>query len=103
MDPVTLSWVKKTRVSSAGGSAPLVVPESRSDERRTSFDAVGALFLTAGLVTVIALLLSLAMPNKELKGAGAPPPAADDAKPSLESEDDELAAIEMEAKASTML
>jgi len=92
----------KISINSPASIAAL--PETaRSMVQHLFVNALHPIFLTAGLVTVLALLLSLAMPNKELKGAGTPPPAADDAKPSLESEDDELAAIEMEAKASTML
>ncbi len=59
---------------------------------------VGALhpiFLTAGLVTLIAVVLSVAMPNRELRGAGAPAVSEAD---TLAAEDDELAAIEMESK-----
>jgi EmrB/QacA subfamily drug resistance transporter len=70
---------------------------------------VGALhpiFLTAGLVTLLAVALTIMMPNKELKGAG-PTKIGDnttiDDRTALADEDDDLAAIEMEAKASTMI
>ncbi len=55
--------------------------------------ALHPIFLTAGLVTLVAVALSIAMPDKELRGVSAPAP-----QDSLETEDDELAAIEMESK-----
>lgn len=64
---------------------------------------VGALhpiFLVAGLVAAIAVVLTLVLPDQELKGAAQMGPGS---LPPLEGEDDELAAIEMESKASTMI
>jgi EmrB/QacA subfamily drug resistance transporter len=61
--------------------------------------ALHPLFLVSAAVTVLAVILCLALPNRELKGAG----PADVGKPALENEDEETAAAEMEAKASTLI
>jgi EmrB/QacA subfamily drug resistance transporter len=67
-------------------------------------DALHPIFLTAGLVTVLAIVLALMMPDRELKGAGASPAdRTPESLPALDAEDDELAAIEMESKAATMI
>ncbi|HEY1488798.1 MAG TPA: MDR family MFS transporter [Micromonosporaceae bacterium] len=72
-------------------------PAAKAIVQHLFTDALHPIFLTAGLVTLIAVALSLAMPDKELKGAG--PAAPSD----LATDDDELAAIEMESKASSLL
>ena len=66
-------------------------------------NALHPIFLTAGLVTVVAVLLSLLLPNRELKGASAAPAPSSEGLPALADEDGELAAIEMESQASTMI
>jgi len=72
-------------------------------------DALHPIFLVAGLVTVIAIVLSIVLPNGELKGAGAAPrdasakPVDGEGLPPLVDEDDELAAAEMEAQAASMI
>jgi hypothetical protein len=50
-------------------------------------------------VSLLAAVLCLALPDRELKGAG---PAAG-GRPSLDEESDEDAAAEMEARAATMI
>jgi hypothetical protein len=58
------------------------------------------LFLVSASVTLLAVILCVALPNKELKGpgpAGPATPAADRAP------DDEQAAADLEAKAATMI
>jgi len=70
--------------------------------------ALHPLFLVSAGVTLLAVLLCVFLPNRELKGAGSPAEpktveAADGVKPPLEEEDEELAAVEMEAKAATMI
>ncbi|MFY1618952.1 MDR family MFS transporter [Micromonospora sp. WMMD736] len=76
-------------------------------------DALDMVFLTAGLVAILAVLVTLAMPNKELRGTGpqgakggadplggeAPAPGG---KP-LTRESKEEAAADMEAKSQTMI
>jgi EmrB/QacA subfamily drug resistance transporter len=77
------------------------LPDVLKDAVQTAFvNALGPVFLTAAVVSLIAVVLTLLMPNRELHGPG---PGAPTAKPALEEEDDELAAAEMEAKAATML
>ncbi len=72
-------------------------------------NALHPIFLVAGLVTVIAIVLSVALPNGELKGAGAAPqdanakPVDGEGLPPLVDEDNELAAAEMEAQAASMI
>ena len=78
-------------------SALLKLPaEVRATIQHLFVDALHPIFLTAGLVTLLAVVLSLAMPNKELKGAGQASPEQ------LKLDDEELAAIEMESQASMM-
>lgn len=61
-------------------------------------DALHPIFLVAGLVAAVSVLFALAMPDHELKGPG---PQAEN--PALEDVDDDLAAVEMESKVSTMM
>jgi EmrB/QacA subfamily drug resistance transporter len=60
--------------------------------------ALHPLFLVSAVVTLFAVVFCLALPNRELKGA-----APAEAKPTLEDEDEETAAAEMEAKAATLI
>jgi hypothetical protein len=60
--------------------------------------ALHPVFLVSAGVTLLAVFLCLALPDRELKGA-----APGETKPALEDEDDECAAAEMEAKASTLI
>jgi MFS family permease len=62
--------------------------------------ALHPLFLVAAAVTLLAVVLSVMLPDRELKGAA---PATPESKPAIEDEDPELAAAEMEAKAATMI
>jgi EmrB/QacA subfamily drug resistance transporter len=61
--------------------------------------ALHPLFLVSAVVTLLAVVFCLALPNRELKGAS----PAEAAKPTLENEDEETAAAEMEAKAATLI
>jgi EmrB/QacA subfamily drug resistance transporter len=61
--------------------------------------ALHPLFLVSAGVTLLAVIFCLALPDRELKGAS----PAEAAKPTLEDEDDETAAAEMEAKAATLI
>jgi EmrB/QacA subfamily drug resistance transporter len=61
--------------------------------------ALHPLFLVSAVVTLLAVVCCLALPNRELKGAA----PAEVAKPALEDEDEETAAAEMEAKAATLI
>jgi hypothetical protein len=79
----------------------LALPEPMKVAIQTAFvHALGPVFLTAAVVSLIAFLLTLFVPDLELRGA---PHAKPVEKPELEEEDDELAAAEMEAKAATMV
>jgi EmrB/QacA subfamily drug resistance transporter len=59
--------------------------------------ALHPLFLVSAVVSLLAVVLCLTLPDRELKGAGPAP------KPTLEEEPDDDAAAEMEAAASTMI
>jgi EmrB/QacA subfamily drug resistance transporter len=61
--------------------------------------ALHPLFLVSAVVTLLAVVFCLALPNRELKGAS----PAEVAKRALEDEDEETAAAEMEAKAATLI
>jgi EmrB/QacA subfamily drug resistance transporter len=61
--------------------------------------ALHPLFLVSAVVTLLAVVFCLALPNRELKGAS----PAEAAKRALEDEDEETAAAEMEAKAATLI
>jgi EmrB/QacA subfamily drug resistance transporter len=63
--------------------------------------ALHPLFLVSAGVTLLAVVLAVMLPDRELKGAGPAAPA--ESKPSIEEEDPETAAAEMEAKAATMI
>jgi EmrB/QacA subfamily drug resistance transporter len=66
--------------------------------------ALHPIFLVAALVSLVAVVLCLMLPNRELRGAvpaAAATPGTDE--PPFVEEDDELAAIEAEAKSSTLL
>src|SRR5207248_8796875 len=60
--------------------------------------ALHPLFLVSAGVSLLAVLLCLVLPDRELKGAGPVPP-----KPALEEESDDDAAAEMEASAATLI
>jgi EmrB/QacA subfamily drug resistance transporter len=60
-------------------------------------NGLGPVFLTSALVAAVAFGLTIALPDRELRGA------APVARPTLEEEDDESAAAEMEARAATMV
>ena len=60
--------------------------------------ALHPLFLVSAGVSLLAVLLCLVLPDRELKGAGPVPP-----KPALEEEPDDDAAAEMEASAATLI
>jgi hypothetical protein len=70
------------------------------------------IFLAAGLVSLIAVVLCLALPNRVLRGTGPGGSSTGhgggheggvaEPKPVLDAEDEDLAAAEMEAKTSTL-
>ncbi len=62
-------------------------------------DALHPIFLTAGLVAAVAVILAIALPDQELRGPAGPRTAPGN----LEDEDDETAAAEMESQAATMI
>jgi EmrB/QacA subfamily drug resistance transporter len=64
--------------------------------------ALHPLFLVSAGVTLLAVVLCVMLPDRELKGA-APAADPDAGKPAIEDEDPETAAAEMEAKAATMI
>jgi EmrB/QacA subfamily drug resistance transporter len=70
-------------------------------------NALHPIFLIAGVVAALAVILSLALPDHELKGGAALAASGEPGRPgegdTPSAEDDELAALEMEAQASTML
>jgi EmrB/QacA subfamily drug resistance transporter len=76
------------------------LPEGARHVVETVFtNALHPIFLTAGIVAALALVLSLALPDRELRGAA--PGTADPKK--LEDEDRDTAAAEMETQAATMI
>jgi EmrB/QacA subfamily drug resistance transporter len=83
---------------------------AREAIRQLFVGALHPIFLVAGLVALLAVAITLALPDHPLKGA-APEPVADgtperrdaDGKPRLRDEDDELAAADMEAQAATLI
>jgi hypothetical protein len=76
----------------------LALPDPMREAVQQAFvNALGPVFLTSALVTMIGIVLTLMLPDKELHGAEGPP------KPKLDEEDDELAAAEMEANAAMMV
>ncbi|WP_249714827.1 MDR family MFS transporter [Rhizomonospora bruguierae] len=73
---------------------------------QTAFvDALHLVFLTAALIAIVAVVVTLAMPDRELRGAGAGPVGADGQKhdPELARDEHDLAATEMETKSQTMI
>ncbi|MGI5211622.1 MDR family MFS transporter [Plantactinospora sp. CA-290183] len=77
----------------------LALPEPVRHAIQESF--VGALhvvFLVAGLIAIVAVAVTLAMPDRELRGG--PPPGSDDR---LARDDRDDAAAEMEANSQTMI
>jgi MFS family permease len=74
---------------------------AREAIRQLFVGALHPIFLVAGLVALLAVAVTLALPDRPLKGA-APDPVTD-GKPQLRNEDDELAAADMEAQAATMI
>jgi EmrB/QacA subfamily drug resistance transporter len=102
-----LSPEKQQEFAASGGfalSAPKTILAQAEPVKvaiQTAFvNALGPVFLTAALVSAVAFLLTLFVPDLELRGA---PHAKPVEKLELEEEDDELAAVEMEAKAATMV
>jgi EmrB/QacA subfamily drug resistance transporter len=80
-------------------SVILALPEPVRAAIQEAFVAsLDVVFLTAGLIAVVAIGVTLALPDRELRGA-----VPGERKPTLEEETDEEAAAEMEAKAQTMI
>lgn len=78
----------------------LALPEPvRLAIQQAFVDSLHVVFLVTGLVAILATVLTVALPNRELRGA-APGPGS---RPSLEEEDEEQAAAEMEASAQSMI
>jgi predicted MFS family arabinose efflux permease len=109
---------KLTSLSGAGGGhvsindpagIKALPPEQRDFIRHTFVGALHPIFLVACLVAACAVVFTLLLPDRVLKGAapGAAGGQTDDIDGTgvqrLEDEDDDLAAVEMEAKASTMI
>jgi EmrB/QacA subfamily drug resistance transporter len=104
---------KLASMSTAGGGPAISINDpasiqalpaaARAAIQNVFVDALHPIFLTAGLVTVAAVILAFMLPNRELKGAGAPASTDGEGLPPLEDEDNELAAIEMESKASNFI
>jgi EmrB/QacA subfamily drug resistance transporter len=63
-------------------------------------DSLQLVFLVAGLIAILAIAVTLALPDRELRDTA---PPGFERKPALEEESDEHAAAEMEANASTMI
>jgi EmrB/QacA subfamily drug resistance transporter len=79
-------------------------PQAQAFIQHGFVSALHPIFLVAGLVSLVAVALCLALANRELRGAvpaAASTPGTDE--PPFVEEDDELAAIEAEAKSSTLL
>jgi EmrB/QacA subfamily drug resistance transporter len=77
---------------------------------QTAFvDALHPVFLTAALIAIVAVLVTLVMPDRELRGMGPEPapakvgPDGQKHRPDLADEDSDLAAAEMEARTQTLL
>ncbi len=122
---------KLTGLSSGASGAPISINDPASIKKlptaaqdaihRIFVDALHPIFMVAGLVTVLAVVLAIVLPDLELKGAGpaAREPAGESDTPGaaglgaggpdasgaarVDVDDDDLAAAEMEAKASTMI
>ena len=102
-----LGAVLSNKLSGLGGGVSIndpaaikkLAPAARSLVETVFVNALHPIFLTAGLVAAIAVVLSIALPDRELRGA-APVQSSDEA---LQKDDDELAAIEMETQAATMI
>ena len=59
------------------------------------------MFLVAGLIAILAIVVTLALPDRELRGVA--PGEAAERRPTLAECDDDDAAAEMEARASTLI
>lgn len=67
-------------------------------------EALQLVFLVAGLIAILAILVTLALPDRELRGAAPGVPTEEaERRPSLEEEADDEAAVEMEARTSTLI
>lgn len=84
----------------------LALPEPVRAAIQAAFvDALHTVFLVAGLVAILAVAVTLALPDRELRGAAAPrrgKGAARGGKP-LDQESDSEAAAEMEGRTQTMM
>ena len=76
-----------------------LLPESvRRTIQEVFVNALHPLFLVSAGVTLLAVILCVALPDRELKGPGEPT-----APESNDADDNELAAVQMEAKATTLI
>lgn len=66
-------------------------------------DALHVVFLVAGLIAIVAVAVTLALPDRELRGADAEGKPAGAPGGSLERESRDLAAAEMDAKTQTLI
>jgi len=101
-DPVQRQQVAAKMAGGISINEPALIKELIAPVRRAIQEgfvaALHPVFLVSAGVTLLAVVLCFALPNRELKGGPGEP-----VKPALEDEDDECAAAEMEAKASTLI
>jgi EmrB/QacA subfamily drug resistance transporter len=101
-DPVQRQQIAAKMAGGVSINEPKLIQEMVGPVRRAIEEgfvvAMHPVFLVSAAVTLLAVVLCLALPDRELAGAPTEPP-----KPVLEDEDDECAAAEMEAKAATMI
>jgi EmrB/QacA subfamily drug resistance transporter len=89
IDPSTFSINEPAKI--------MALPDPLRDAVQQSFvSGLHLVFLVAGLIAIVAVVLTLLMPNAELRGAGA-------AGTSLDKESHDDAATDMEANAQTMI
>jgi EmrB/QacA subfamily drug resistance transporter len=88
-----------SRISINEPARILALPEPIRDAIQQSFvAALHVVFLVAGLVAIVAIAVTLAMPDRELRGGHPAPP-----RNALAEESDDDAAADMEARTQTMI
>jgi EmrB/QacA subfamily drug resistance transporter len=75
----------------------------RAAIQQSFVDSLHVVFLVTGLIAILAVLITIALPDRELRGAVPAPAPAGGRRPGLEDESQAEAATEMEARTNTMI
>jgi EmrB/QacA subfamily drug resistance transporter len=94
--PETISINEPARILALPGPIRAAIQES-------FVDSLHMVFLVTGVITILAVLVTIALPDRELSAAAPAPPPGAARRPSLADESHDDAAAEMEARTNTLI